>query len=117
MIAGLPAFSICVWLVERRRDGSHFSHKPLEGLDAVLDGRIDAYVADFGTLRYLVNSRQLNEIRVVQIRNAAAHFALAVRPGSPLLEPINVALLEAVTGRTWRSTIHRWLGPDLDTAP
>ncbi len=88
---------------------------PSDGLTAVKDERIDAFVADRATLRFLINSRQLSDVRVVQFETATCQFALAVRPGNPDLESVNVALLEIVSGRNWPATVQRWLGPTLDS--
>ncbi len=68
-----------------------------DGVEAVASGAAEAVVDDSAILRYLVTQRNGDAVEVVGPTLRTEHYGIALRPGSDLVERVNLALLR-VTG-------------------
>ena len=66
-------------------------------VEAVASGAAEAVVDDSAILRYLVTQRNGDAVEVVGPTLRTEHYGIALRPGSDLVERVNLALLR-VTG-------------------
>ncbi len=83
---------------------------PLDCLNLLRAGQVDAVVYDAPILRYLCLSRFRGDLKVLEATFEKQDYAIALRGGSPLREPLNRALLEAVTSPKWDVILQRYLG-------
>ena len=78
------------------------------GLRAVQDQEIEAFVHSTPVLRYWVNEQSNLTIKVEATDVRPQQYALVLPPNSPLREPINRALLEVVNATGWRDVMNRY---------
>lgn len=83
-----------------------------DGLRAMVDGRIDAFVFNVLVLRHLARTEFSGLVRVLPSTFDHYHVKMAMPAGSPLREPLNRALLETVEGSEWKLRVERYLGSD-----
>ncbi len=83
-----------------------------DGLDAVADGRIDAFVYDRPLLRFRVHQRDNDRLRLVRGSFGRQDYAFGLPQDSRLREPINVALLRRIDGREWTDHLTEVLGSE-----
>lgn len=81
-----------------------------QGLSALVDGQIDAFIYDAPILQFLAKSKFSGEIEVLPETFDRQDYGIALPTGSPLREPINRALLEQIRSPEWRLTLSRYLG-------
>ena len=84
-----------------------------EGLQAVVDDRIDAFVVDELILRHAVKTGFPGRIQVLPGTFEHYFVCMAMPGGSPLREPLNRALLKAMKEETWNRVISRHIGIDI----
>jgi polar amino acid transport system substrate-binding protein len=83
-----------------------------EGLTALADGRLDAFVFNVLVLRYLAKTEFPGRVRVLPSTFNRYYIKMAMPAGSPLREPLNRGLL-AITGDSeWNRRAERYLGAD-----
>jgi polar amino acid transport system substrate-binding protein len=82
----------------------------VEALASLADGRSNAVVNSEGTLRYLVDRRFRENIRVPRILLAPAYMAIALPENSPLKRPIDRALIKITASPEWKSVEERYFG-------
>lgn len=82
-----------------------------EGLEALKAGSITAFVDLEISLRYVVNENHAGEMFIESLPSNHVGMAFAVKQGMNLIEPINIALIEATSGPEWSREIERWVGP------
>jgi ABC-type amino acid transport substrate-binding protein len=82
----------------------------LDGLQAIVDGQIDAFVYDAPMLRYLVNKDFKRIITVLPAVFLRQDYGIALPAGSPLREPINRQLLKTISEPEWQGLLQRYLG-------
>lgn len=82
-----------------------------EGLAALQNGSITAFVDIEISLRYVVNENYAGEMFIESLPSNHVGMAFAVKQGMDLIEPINIALIEATSGPDWSREIERWVGP------
>lgn len=82
-----------------------------DGLVALDAGEINAFVDLEVTLRYVINQNYPGRMFTESLPSAHVGMAFAIRPRFGLLEPVNIALIEATTGSAWSQEIERWVGP------
>ena len=82
-----------------------------DGLTAMAEGRLDAFVQDRPILRYLVNNNRALASRIVILPESyePQRYGIALAPESHLREPVNRELLSAIEGNRWESLIERYL--------
>ncbi len=83
---------------------------PLEGLQALSRGEIDAMVYDAPILRYLINQDFRGALEMLPKTFERQDYAVALPPGSPLREPLNYELLIEIQDNGWQGLINRYLG-------
>ena len=81
-----------------------------EGLLAVRQGEIDAFVYDRPLLAWIVNQDFRFSIQLLDVSFEPQHYAFAVQHGSPLRKPLNIATLHAVQSSWWDDILYRYLG-------
>lgn len=82
------------------------------GLDAVAAGKIDAFVYDRPLLRYEVNQKYDERLRLIGGSFGRQDYALILPQGAKLREPVNEALLRRIGSQEWVSYVNRTLGAD-----
>jgi len=83
---------------------------PADALQAVDRGEADVAVYDAPILRYLVNKELRLALRVAPRVFEPQDYAIALRQGSTLREPVNQALLEKTTAADWQDLLYSHLG-------
>ncbi len=84
---------------------------PQEAIQAVADGRVDAFVYDEPVLKYLANGAALQDkVEVLPYVFQREYYAIALRNESPLREDLNPILLEIIERSSWQETIFRYEG-------
>lgn len=81
-----------------------------EGLLALGDDKIKAFVYDEPILRYLVNKSFKGALRVLNATFERQDYGIVLPQGSPLRESINRALLEKIRVTEWQDTLYKYLG-------
>ena len=82
----------------------------IEGLKAIREDKIDAFVYDAPILRYLVHKDFQGELEILPGTFVRQDYGIALRAGSPLREPINRLLLKKITEPAWQDLLHRYMG-------
>ncbi|HLB34314.1 MAG TPA: transporter substrate-binding domain-containing protein [Chthoniobacterales bacterium] len=82
-----------------------------EGLKALSEKKISAFVGDSISLQYLVARDYPSHLRLATLPSGTIYRMLALRPNFPYKEPINLALLEITTPLEWNTEIEKWTGP------
>jgi len=83
---------------------------PLEALQALAHGSVDAVVYDEPILRYLILTEFHGNLYVLPNTFDEQIYGLALPPGSQLREPINRALLAETGSPAWHELLIRYLG-------
>jgi len=81
-----------------------------EGLLALIDDRIEAFVYDEPILRYLVNKSFKGTLEVLDATFERQDYGIVLPQGSPLRESINRVLLEKIRATEWQNTLYKYLG-------
>jgi polar amino acid transport system substrate-binding protein len=85
-------------------------HSPQQGLKALRDGTIDAFVYDRPLLGWLIRQSGVSSIELTDLTMEPQNYAIALRNDSPLRKPLNVALLGATASDWWKDNLFRFLG-------
>lgn len=80
-----------------------------EGLEAITNNEIDAFVHDQPLLKWVVNRSEKDYLVLPDLFQPQS-YAIAVQQGSPLREKINIALLDILTTPQWPSIKKKYLG-------
>ena len=83
---------------------------PSEGLAALKNGTIDAFVYDKPILRYLITREYHGVLKVLEKSFLNQDYAIALPAGSNLREPLNRYLLKATGDPQWYRTLQQYLG-------
>lgn len=97
-----------IYLRERRISYWAFE-TPIAGLEALIAGKIDAFVYDEPILRYLIKTELEGSAEVLPSTLERQDYAIALPQGSPLREPVNRILLEKISGRWWHELLAKYL--------
>lgn len=81
-----------------------------DGLQAIHDGKLDAFVYDRPLLAWIINQDFRRSIALLDVVFDQQHYAFALPSGSPLRKPVSVALLREVRSPWWGETLYRYLG-------
>jgi polar amino acid transport system substrate-binding protein len=82
----------------------------IDGLKAISEDKIDAFVYDAPILRYLVHGKFQGELKVLPGTFVRQDYGIALTAGSPLREPINRLLLKKIAEPAWQDLLHRYMG-------
>ena len=80
-----------------------------EALQALQSGRIDAVVYDEPIMRYMTAAGHFQGVRVLEQSFRHEYYAVALPPGSPLMEKVNHSLLQYTSSRQWRTVLFKYL--------
>jgi ABC-type amino acid transport substrate-binding protein len=83
---------------------------PQDGLKALRDKTIDAFVYDKPLLAWIVLQEFSSSIQMLDLTFDPQRYAFALPNGNPLREPLNLALLDAIQSDWWKQTLFRYLG-------
>jgi ABC-type amino acid transport substrate-binding protein len=81
-----------------------------DGLQAIVDGKIDAFIFNELVLKYLSRTDFPGRVQVVPGIFDHYYVGFAMPQGSALREPLNRALLEAIATDDWLSLVERYIG-------
>ncbi len=83
-----------------------------DGVDALAQGRLDAFISDYSVLHYYVEPLRERGLRVLPHPIARDFIALSFSRSLPsnLLEAIDVAMLQEIATPDWTWVRHRYLG-------
>jgi polar amino acid transport system substrate-binding protein len=95
-------------LAERRIAYRVFA-TPQDGLKALQNGTIDAFVYDRALLAWLIR-RDFPSVELLETTFDPQYYAFAMPSGSPFRAPLNVALLDAVYSAWWKQSLFMYLG-------
>jgi polar amino acid transport system substrate-binding protein len=80
------------------------------GLQAIRDGKLDAFVYDRPLLAWSIHHDFRSSVQLLDVTFDQQHYAFAVPAGSPLRKPVSVAILNEVRSTWWGDTLYRYLG-------
>jgi len=80
-----------------------------DGLAAVADKRIDAFVHDEKILQYLIKTEFPGRLQVIGGTFDEYFVSIALQRNSPLRKPINQALLKFMNTETWTELLNRYI--------
>jgi ABC-type amino acid transport substrate-binding protein len=81
-----------------------------DGLQALRNRRIDAFVYDRPLMAWIANQDFRSSVQLIDATFDPQNYAFALPAGSPLRKPLNVAILQAAQSRWWDDTLFRYLG-------
>jgi ABC-type amino acid transport substrate-binding protein len=82
-----------------------------DGLQALVDARIDAFVFDESILKYLTRTQFPARVHVLPETFDHYYVSMAMPQGSPIREPLNRAILKFMATNQWRSLVEQYFGP------
>ncbi len=84
-----------------------------EGLQAIVDDELDAFVFDRAVLAYLAKTQFPSQVEVLPDNFDPYYVAVAMQPGSELREPIDRAILQLMASDSWSRLLASYLGTGL----
>ena len=81
-----------------------------EGLEAVTQGEIKAFVYDAPELRYMIKQKFQGKLEVLPNTYSQENYGIALVSSSPLLKSINQVLLQKIRNQEWQESLYRYLG-------
>lgn len=97
------------WLANERIRATAYANVA-DGLAAVVDGKIDAFVYDAPILQYMAQKDYKDRIIVLPDNFAPQDYAFALPNGSPHRRAINQELLAIKASDVWKKRIFEYLG-------
>jgi polar amino acid transport system substrate-binding protein len=83
---------------------------PEDGLKALREHSLDAFVYDKPLLAWIIRERFSSSIELIDATFASQEYAFALPTGQPLRKAVNVAILDAIQSNWWEQTTFRYLG-------
>jgi ABC-type amino acid transport substrate-binding protein len=81
-----------------------------DGLQALRQGEIDAFVYDKPLLAWFVNQDFRSTIQLLDVTFEPQHYAFALPNNSQLRKPLSIAILNAVRSNWWDQMLFQYLG-------
>ncbi len=81
-----------------------------EGLEALINGKIKAFIYDAPELRYRIEQQFQGKLEVIPNTYSQENYGIALVNNSPLLKSINRVLLQTIRHQEWQKTLYRYLG-------
>lgn len=81
-----------------------------DGMQALVDMNIDAFVFDESILKYMAKKEFAGEVTVLPVTFDHYYVGMGMLTGSPLQEDINRALLRVTAGDEWDKLVARYIG-------
>lgn len=82
---------------------------PEQGLQAILDGEVDAMVYDVPILKYLVNKQMKKGLEVLPFTFERQDYGIGLQADSPLRKSINLTLLQIIQEPSWQDILNQYL--------
>ena len=82
-----------------------------DGLQALVDAKIDAFVFDESVLKYLARTQYPARVHVLPETFDHYYVSMAVPQGSPIREPLNRAILKFMDTNQWTRIVEQYFGP------
>ena len=95
--------------LDRERVSYRDFPNPQDGLQALQEGRIEAFVYDRPLLSWIVMQQFPETLRVLDFTIDSLNYAIAVPKGSRLLDKLNSAVLEETESDWWQQTLFQYL--------
>jgi len=83
-----------------------------DGLQAIVDKKIDAFVFNEAVLKHLARTAFPGRVQVLATTFDHYYVSMAMPSGSPLREPLNRALLEITAKDDWLRLVEFYMGPN-----
>jgi ABC-type amino acid transport substrate-binding protein len=83
-----------------------------DGLQAIVDKKIDAFVFNEAVLKHLVRTAFPGRVHILTTTFDHYYVSMAVQSGSSLREPINRALLKIIAKDDWPRLVELYMGPN-----
>jgi polar amino acid transport system substrate-binding protein len=83
-----------------------------DGLQAIVDKKIDAFVFNEAVLKHLAKTQFPGRVHILTTTFDHYYVSMAMPSGSPLREPLNRALLEITAKDDWLRLVELYMGPD-----
>lgn len=97
------------WLVDHGITPALFLTEQ-DGLQALVDDRIDAFVFDETVLKYTAKNDFIGRVYVLAETFDQYYLSMGLPVGSPLRKPINGALLKIMETDHWNRLVMRYIG-------
>ena len=81
-----------------------------EGLEALINGEIKAFVYDEPELRYRIKQQFQGKLDVLPHTYSQENYGIALVNNSPLRKSINRVLLQKIRHQEWQETLYHYLG-------
>jgi polar amino acid transport system substrate-binding protein len=81
-----------------------------EGLEALNQNEIKAFVYDAPALRYQITQQFLGKLEVLPHTYSQENYGIALQNNSPLLKMINRVLLQKIRDQEWQGILYNYLG-------
>lgn len=81
-----------------------------DGLDALRERKLDAFVYDKPMLAWAIQQSYSSSIELLDATFDSQQYAFAIPTNSPLRKELDVAILDAIHSGWWDQTIFRYLG-------
>jgi len=81
-----------------------------EGLEALINGEIKAFVYDAPELRYRIKQRFQGKLDVLPHTYSQENYGIALVNDSPLRKSMNRVLLQKIRHQEWQETLNHYLG-------
>jgi len=81
-----------------------------EGLEALINGEIKAFVYDAPELRYRIRQRFQGKLDVLPHTYSQENYGIALVNNSPLRKSMNRVLLQKIRQQEWQETLNHYLG-------
>ena len=88
----------------------HSFASPQDGLKAMADKRIDAFVYDKPLLAWIVLQDFSSSAEMLEAVFDPQNYGIALPLGSPLRRELDITLLETIRSDWWKQTLFRYLG-------
>lgn len=107
-VGAVPGSGAAAYLNEEGISYREFA-TPEEGLRALREGNVKAFLHGTSALRYLVNENEGLSAKVEATDEHSQRYAFALAQGSDLREPINRILLRKINQPSWASLLKRYM--------
>ena len=81
-----------------------------EGLEAVNQGEIKAFVYDAPELQYIIKQKFQGKLEVLPNTYSQENYGIALVNNSPLRKSMNQVLLQTIRSQEWQETLSHYLG-------
>ncbi|MFU8812083.1 MAG: transporter substrate-binding domain-containing protein [Balneolaceae bacterium] len=81
-----------------------------EGLQAVVDDRLDAFLHDAPILAYQIQQHHRGRLRLLPDTVEEQYYGIALQPNSPLRNQINTVLLDVIRSDAWQAQLQQYIG-------